>query len=571
MSRQDLLSTVNAVKSLLADTYIHLNSHSPPNKLPHELLVMVFQQALPTYPAISFSAIEGDGYTPILLGLKVITQVCRLWRNVAFGTPALWTRVDTRGYPAHELWNIVQRSDPLLLSFFLNQVYGSTTQDLLRSISSRLRRIDVNITQPTPPAIKELLSFDGSMLRCLTVSSPALNGQPILNGDNVTHAIPILQGLTDSLVALAVVPSTGWIPANHFPRLTHLYISLDTSSASPHPHDILFLLRNTPCLEIMHLRHLDHQETPPIGDLSESLPVELPHLRSLVFTVSAYHPVADILCALSISPSTLIRLDDLFVPSDTQYPDPIPAHLSPLAHATTMDLAVEDEMLFLVMQSASSGLWLKVRHAHNMFWDQWLLDLARTMSTPLRNLVSLRLDVYMDDEGGALALLPHAVQLSDLSVRFNKFMGFGALPLVRALCFALSQSQPGHVQAVCPSLRSLALEWPRNLPHSEDLGISDIVAMLSTRARLGQPIRRLVVQAIAVQLGTIPSTLFSEQLSSLAQHVEEYEERVDPDTHACAFEMRDMWNVDGVEDYWTVDEKLRPEYGPLWGYDDVYH
>ena len=550
---------------------MHLNSHSLPNKLPHELLVMVFQKALPTDAAFSFpGAIEDDGYRPILQGLNVITQVCRLWRNVAFGTPALWTRVDARGYPADQLWNLVERSDPLPLSFFLEQAGDVTMQEsheILHRISSRLHRIDINITQPTPLAIKELLSFDGSMLRCLTTSYPAFDRQSIPNRDNATHVIPILQGQTDSLEALAIVPSTGWIPANHFPHLTHLYISFDTS---PHPRDILFLLHNTPCLEIMHFHHLGRQETPPTGDPSESLPVELPRLRSLVFTVSAYHPVVEILCALSIPPSALIRLDNLFVPYDTQYPDPIPANLSPLAHVTTMDLAVEEQMLFLVMQGASSGLWLRARHAHNMFWDRWLLNLAHTLSTPLRNLVSLRLDVYMDDEGGPLALLPHAVQLSELSVRFNKFLGMGVLPLVRAVCLALSQSQPpGHGQAVCPSLRSLALEWPRNLPQSADLGISDIVAMLSTRSHFGQPIRKLVVQAIAVSLGSIPATVFSEQLSSLAEYVEEYEERADQDTHACAFEMREMWDVEGVEDYWKVDESLRPEYS-LWGHDDLY-
>ena len=550
---------------------MHLNSHSLPNKLPHELLVMVFKKALPTDAAFSFpGAIEDDGYRPILQGLNVITQVCRLWRNVAFGTPALWTRVHARGYPADQLWILVERSDLLPLSLFLEQACDSTMQEshgILRRISSRLQRIDINITQPTPLAIKELLSFDGSMLRCLTTSYPAFDRQSILNRDGATHSIPILQGQTDALEALAIVPSTGWIPANHFPHLTHLYISFDTS---PHPRDILFLLHSTPCLEITHLHHLDRQETPLTGDPSESVPVELPRLRSLVFTVSAYHPVVEILCALSVPPSALIRLDNLFVPYDTQYPDPIPANLSPLAHVTTMDLAVEEQVLFLVMQGPSSGLWLRARHAHNMFWDRWLLDLAHTLSTPLRNLVSLRLDVYMDDEGGPLALLPHAVQLSELSVRFNKFLGLGVLQLVRTVCLALSQSQPpGHGQAVCPSLRSLALEWPRNLPQSADLGISDIVAMLSARSHLGQPIRRLVVQAIAVSLGSIPATVFSEQLSVLAEHVEEYEERVDPDTHACAFEMREMWNVEGVEDYWKVDESLRPEYS-LWGHDDLY-
>ncbi|KAI1781647.1 hypothetical protein LXA43DRAFT_1105556 [Ganoderma leucocontextum] len=93
-------------------------------------------------------------------------------------------------------------------------------------------------------------------------------------------------------------------------------------------------------------------------------------------------------------------------------------------------------------------------------------------------------------------------------------------------------------------------------------------AMLSTRSRLGHPILRLVVQAITIGLGSIRlASHFSEQLSSLAEHVEEYEEYVDAETHVCGFEMRDMWNVEGAEDYWSVDDKQRPRYTPLWSYE----
>lgn len=110
------------------------------------------------------------------------------------------------------------------------------------------------------------------------------------------------------------------------------------------------------------------------------------------------------------------------------------------------------------------------------------------------------------------------------------------------------------------------LEWPRDIFMSEDLGVSHIIAMLAERSRLGHPIRRLVVQAITVwRFGeAIRPHHFSEQLSPLAEHVEEYEECVDPETHVSSFEMGDMWNVEGAEDYWTVDEKLETQYKELW-------
>ncbi|PIL27901.1 hypothetical protein GSI_10023 [Ganoderma sinense ZZ0214-1] len=169
------------------------------------------------------------------------------------------------------------------------------------------------------------------------------------------------------------------------------------------------------------------------------------------------------------------------------------------------------------------------------------------------------------------------VHLSELSVRLvGSQFGTGTddsdapPPLVHSLCVALSCSPPQHQAVVCPALRALTLEWPRNMPKAEDLGVPAIIAMLSTRARFGHPIRRLVVQAVAIEFGLIRMPHLSEQLVALAAHVEEYEdsECVDADVHACPFEMRDVWNfVRGAEEYWAVDDKLRARYGPLWGSD----
>ncbi|PIL27893.1 hypothetical protein GSI_10015 [Ganoderma sinense ZZ0214-1] len=506
---------------------------------------MVFQQVLPPHTAISFPAIESDGYRPILRSLKVITQVCRLWRDVAFGAPELWTRIDARHYPGDELLSLVQRSSPLPLSLFLDNVYEDTVQTssgLLRNSSSRLDRVDITMKHTTPSVIEELLSFDGSTLRCFTMSSPPFRGQSPFHRDSVTHAIPILQGHADTLEAPSISPSIGWIPTNHFPNLTHLYIAFDILVESPSPHDVLSLLLNTPCLEILHIHRLDDRESRLTTEpsQSEAPPVELARLRSLVFTVSAYPPAAEILQGLSLQPSALIRLDNLFIPYNSLDPDPIPAELGPLSTVTELEFAVEQEMLFLVAQGtaeSSGGFWLKPS--------------ARTRTT--------RSSRPSSDLGDF-------VHLSELSVRLvGSQFGTGTddsdapPPLVHSLCVALSCSPPQH-QAV----------WPRNMSKAEDLGVPAIIAMLSTRARFGHPIRRLVVQAVAIEFGLIRMPHLSEQLVALAAHVEEYEdsECVDADVHACPFEMRDVWNfVRGAEEYWAVDDKLRARYGPLWGSD----
>ena len=537
---------------------------------------MIFQQIPPrtTHTVISFSAVESNGYGPILNALKVITQVCRLWREVAFCTPALWTRIDTRGYPVDELSSLVRRSDPLPLSIFLDKVGEADMQayfTLLRSVSLRLHRVDITMDYPAPSIVDRLLSFNGSTLRCLTISSPGLKARSDLDEDSVIQTISILQGHAHTLEALAIVPAIGWIPANHFPNLTHLYVSFYIFVESPHPHNIISFLRNTPCLEILHFHYLDHLETPPANDPSEfdATRVELLRLRSLVFTVSAYPLAVEILRGLSLQPSILIRLDNLFVPYNSLEPSPIPTDLAPLSTVTALELTVEHEMLFLVAQDAAEssdggGFWLKVKHEEDVFWDTWLLGLP--IMLPLRNITTLHADVY---DTVLPPILGDFVNLTELSVRLvpNPFStgrdDDAETPLIRTLCLALSHTH----RVVCPALRTLALEWPRNMPKATDLGVPDIVAMLSARARLGHPVRRLVVQAIAMEFGSVRLCHFSELLAVLAVHVEEFEECVDADVRVCAFEMRRMWDVEGTEEYWAVDEKLRARYRPLWDED----
>ncbi|KIY66971.1 hypothetical protein CYLTODRAFT_317032, partial [Cylindrobasidium torrendii FP15055 ss-10] len=58
---------------------------APIHKLPHELLVAVFQHC-----------IRPDPNNPASLGLDVgwkLLRVCRSWRSVLEGTPALWTNL----------------------------------------------------------------------------------------------------------------------------------------------------------------------------------------------------------------------------------------------------------------------------------------------------------------------------------------------------------------------------------------------------------------------------------------------------------------------------------------------
>ncbi|KAJ7932065.1 hypothetical protein B0H13DRAFT_809491, partial [Mycena leptocephala] len=51
--------------------------------LPNEIVSEIFMRFLPTYPR--FPPFTG------ILSPTILTQICRKWREIALGTPALWS------------------------------------------------------------------------------------------------------------------------------------------------------------------------------------------------------------------------------------------------------------------------------------------------------------------------------------------------------------------------------------------------------------------------------------------------------------------------------------------------
>ncbi|KAJ7720927.1 hypothetical protein B0H16DRAFT_1386558, partial [Mycena metata] len=75
-----LLSSLNEEKDILQD---RLDAYTyPVLTLPNEIVSEIFIHFLPVYPK-----------TPPMIGRSspnVLGQICRRWREIAFGTPALW-------------------------------------------------------------------------------------------------------------------------------------------------------------------------------------------------------------------------------------------------------------------------------------------------------------------------------------------------------------------------------------------------------------------------------------------------------------------------------------------------
>nr|VWP01641.1 HC-toxin synthetase (HTS) (EC [Ganoderma boninense] len=90
--------------------------------------------------------------------------------------------------------------------------------------------------------------------------------------------------------------------------------------------------------------------------------------------------------------------------------------------------------------------------------------------------------------------------------------------------------------------------------------------MLKSRSRAGHPIRHVIAQ---VPLGPTFDQVFGlnflelhELIGTACPHGTEYEVVKKPDAGRgmCAFEMREMWKVDGADRYWEVREREKPHY-----------
>ncbi|KAH9941849.1 uncharacterized protein BXZ73DRAFT_4076, partial [Epithele typhae] len=269
------------------------------HSLPNELLLAVFhylvQDALCDGPTFALTRYTKMPLRVDTSQLIAITHVCHRWRSVATTYPRFWTRVD--GHHATQIVEFRARSLSLPLSLYLDSREPATVSlpalghrqfqlnlyTLLLVWRKTVRRLDmverVYPASPDPP--DWLVSLSMPTLQVLNLAV-VVDEEP---DDLHLRRIVLLGDPVSSLKALAVSGITAWTPANHFPSLTHLYLSFDYVSGIT-SSDILSVLANTPCLEYLHFRWL--QYFPDLhGIVGLTIlppPVRLPRLRSLLLT-----------------------------------------------------------------------------------------------------------------------------------------------------------------------------------------------------------------------------------------------------------------------------------------------
>ncbi|KAI0747386.1 hypothetical protein C8Q74DRAFT_511935 [Fomes fomentarius] len=300
----------------------HINALPSINLLPLELLVKIFKYATHCEPTSlhDTTPLREVDISP-LLTLIAITHVCRRWRDVAIGTPMLCNRF--RSMPNNSLLKLFPGDASLTVGVVVKDKGRKVVDGVLEGCRPRLQTLHIFDTRSSytrhPPLHQHPLQLCLVKLLCCTDLSksehrdrgacPSNSSMPVLFGDTVS-----------TLRALAIVP-VAWLPGNHFPHLTHLYLSFSMhngNSLVEQLRRLLTLLSRTPGLSYLQLRDVGQVRVPfspdpTFSQSSEPKRVALSHLRSLIISESGLRITSSFLGCLDLPGSVLVHLSGMDV------------------------------------------------------------------------------------------------------------------------------------------------------------------------------------------------------------------------------------------------------------------
>ncbi|CDO69830.1 hypothetical protein BN946_scf184803.g28 [Trametes cinnabarina] len=530
------------------------NALAPVNRLPAELLVFIFEHATDTR--------SGHRQRPTVRArihsLLDVSHVCKQWRDVALDAPALWTCVDDRNEQL--LKAFFEHSRSLPISLHLSN--ASASKSLAGNVSlgaSRLKRLDITMSSESLKEVYPLWShwWDLRNLECLTVVSDL---EP---HDTYRHMFPMFsREYCCNLLALSIT-SKAWFLGNHFPQLTHLYLSLEYVWLDTLQH-LIQLLSHTPALQYLHVKDLGLN-----GYFNEftDVPKTIP-LRALrVFTCThGYMPYALLLLSLMEFPeNVLVRLDHqhdkrpIFQPPERIQQIPFQAWLSSL---TRLEVSSLCDKIHIITEGSHSGLWIE-RYADGSD-GPWTAELAELCtSIPLPSVTYCQ--VCGDEEGDVPAVLRQLPLVTDLAVMYTPLCDDRDLleVLARAAYTALAADA-----LCCPELKTLRVGLPRYIP--ELFALPSLIDMIKIRADKGRPLHRLIIDPgeSSTEYGDLKTAL-----QPAVKYITAGEVEVGTGlSRGHDFGADGTWNMPEVERWWDLhqDEKAVHRFPDDACYDNVY-
>lgn len=551
--------------------------------LPEELFLEIVKGVIGCDQSSPVSADDAKQYgLKRVRALLAVTHVCRVWRRVSLDHPLLWAHITVTG-------------NRLLLEAFLLRAGGCTVSvqwfkaplapgpyttifDLVRDHGSRIRRLELYCPQNVSNSSLQLLPFPTPLLRCLRyqcTSSPARAWEPQSIGD----------GNVATVEALFIERVSYRLPSNSFPNLTHLHLSLALVNVEETLTPLISFFSRLPAVEIVHLTRSTRYK----WCMSSPSPLRpgranLPHLRSMTLHGFPLDYAKCLLRHLHLPSTALVALQEMRPSPNTV--DSLRACLASLNAnvrlATHLDIAVTDEVITIVADGPSTGVWVNAYLITQGQPRDWIFSILKEL--PLQHIITLHIqaaDFRAFHFHGLFPLLPELTtlrlvlsmtsRLAPLETRLFTCREPRAADAVGEFALALAEGNPPP----CPKLTPLELCFAYFQPEITRDVVALLRDMLRVRRHRGSP-HSLMVQPI-------PVTLEHARNSNMGREYREEVEWTDwicdvlprfeelrrylaeggksavelPTVTLGAFEKRDVWDVEGAQRYWQVGQ---PEY-----------
>ncbi|KAH9891318.1 hypothetical protein C8Q73DRAFT_119840 [Cubamyces lactineus] len=561
----------------------HLNSFLPIERLPPEILLIIFghvarldrtrRQLLKHGRRIEDRRLRIA--RPALSALLGLTHVCKRWRDIALNAPALWTHIGA--WRRRELDAFLARSRSLPLSTHIVTENLADTARVLAQHGGRMVRLDLTVVgEMWRHGLSPALQFEAPLLQCLTIALERDAHAPLEICTTV-----LFRTRVSNLKALALIHVNDCIPRNHFPHLTHLYLGTfgtlgEQGGDSSAMCELFQLLTNTPALQHLHLMGLfvwGSVDDVPNAVIRAAIaptptPIRLPALRSLTYTSGPADFAYRLLRLIELPPRVLVRLDDLTCPPAHEIAVPVAqaipssTFLAGLHHA---ELVAKGRELHIVAEGPEpepedgahyTGLWIQAECWHRSDeWADWLVRFVTTFRPFPGALTTLKLavvDAVVIPH--VLGALPGLVELS-VSLWLCSFDdGGGELEAVMtALCDALSERRGQALQ--CPSLKLLNIRTHDADP--QRLYAAGLVEMTALRREAGVPLYSVTVDLdgrhvddeaeCRAALGPIQGNIDGPLV-------------VGVDLQSWAFVRNAMWDVPEAQRWWELPYEEQGEW-----------
>jgi hypothetical protein len=255
-----------------------LNAHAPVNKLPRELLALIFSLRLPR--AWGYGDKNFHGF----LGLS---QVCSMWRSIAIDTPTLWAVLPCGNTAITSMAFQRSKQAQLDISLWPSNLNNERQLQLSRQIldTSRLRSLEMHFSCSHFAKLKAELSRAAPLLRTLSMMA-------YIDFDDTVQTLDLFNGETPRLRTLSLIGFLRFFRQLDLRQLQSLHLQSSLEKISP--FQLVDALRGMPKLQLMDLDgifdftsgnlvslvHVQHLQRLYIHDHCEPLMTFIQHIDS---------------------------------------------------------------------------------------------------------------------------------------------------------------------------------------------------------------------------------------------------------------------------------------------------